>query len=146
MNETLTERVLMKRFEEVNVNFRTTWDLYLKFYTVFLTFDLAALAWVYGKDFNPHHRWPVPVAFIFQNVFVAITSGWMALYSKTVTSKIGGILGQLADLGDAHGESIDRARVLGVDLPISIAIWGGVANCVAVSMLAVIWALWWWIA
>jgi hypothetical protein len=145
MKDSVTERILMKRFEEVNVNFRTTWDLYLKFYTVFLTFDIAAFAWVYGKDFNPQHRWPVSVAFIFQKVLVAITSGSIARYSKTVMAKILGILNQLADLANQRGESIDRARVLGVDLPTSIAIWGGLANCAGVSVLGVIWALWWWI-
>jgi hypothetical protein len=34
--------LLKRRHEDVSTTFRTGWDLYIKFYTVFLTFSMAA--------------------------------------------------------------------------------------------------------
>src|SRR5580658_4185466 len=116
MHDTIAERVLLKRFDEVNVYFRTTWDLYLKFYTVFLTFDIAALAWVSNNHLEGKLRWPVAISFISQNILVAITSARMVCYSKGAPKKVKDILGQLTDIAASREETIDKDKALSVDI------------------------------
>jgi len=83
MSETVAERVLMQRFQEANVVFRTTWDLYLKFYTVFLTFDLAALAWVNGKPFQLAFEAPSPWrSSVRTYLSPSRAAGWCAIRRK----------------------------------------------------------------
>jgi hypothetical protein len=42
--------LLKRRHEDISSMFRTCWDLYIKFYTVFLTFSVAAMGWVVARD------------------------------------------------------------------------------------------------
>jgi hypothetical protein len=42
--------VLRSRYAELGLNLRAAWDVYIRFYTVFLTFSMAALAWTLACD------------------------------------------------------------------------------------------------
>src|SRR5256886_13984005 len=46
MSESPQEWILKRRHEDLGVTVRMCWDLYIKFYTVFLTFSVVGLGWV----------------------------------------------------------------------------------------------------
>src|ERR1700678_4188575 len=101
---TISEWLLKTRYAESQVNFRTIWDLYLKFYTVFLTVNVGALAWVYNNSTHITSRWPVSIAFIIQCLLAATTSGIMALQSKQTALRITSIVNGLGDVARLRNE------------------------------------------
>ena len=42
--------LIKRRHEDLSQTFRTSWDLYIKFYTVFLTFSIAALGLLLSRN------------------------------------------------------------------------------------------------
>jgi len=46
MNESPQEWILKRRHEDLGVTVRMCWDLYVGFYTVFLTFSVVGLGWI----------------------------------------------------------------------------------------------------
>jgi hypothetical protein len=46
MSESPQEWILKRRHEDLGVTVRMCWDLYIKFYTVFLTFSVIGLGWI----------------------------------------------------------------------------------------------------
>ena len=46
MSESTQEWILKRRHEDLGVTVRMCWDLYIKFYTVFLTFSVVGLGWI----------------------------------------------------------------------------------------------------
>jgi hypothetical protein len=133
------EWLLRKRYEETHLNFRTLWDLYLKFYTVFLTSNVAALAWVYSRGAGVVSRWPVSLAFFMQCVLVSVSSVLVAKWSKSSRAGIEGIVDAIGFLSSQKGEVSDKATLFAVDLPVGIACYGAYANSIGVLTLAVIW-------
>lgn len=139
MASEITEWLLKTRYTETQNNFRTLWDFYLKFYTVFLTANVAALAWVYSHAVDEGSRWPVAIAFIIQCSLVLTTSALMALQSTQVTNRTKEIVSELGRLANARGETWDSNAVFNIDLPVRMARYSGWANCLGVSTLGCIW-------
>lgn len=111
-------------YEQTCENFRKTWDLYIKFYTVFLTTNIAGLGLVSKYITSPEARTPIVAAFVIQNLFVAGTSIGISHYSSSVSRK----LTDMINLGK-HSTPI----------PSNLAFWGGYANSIASITLIVIW-------
>jgi hypothetical protein len=74
-----------------------------------------------------------------QGVLVSITSAMMARYSSRVAQDLGKVIDRLGELATADQRGRSLRDIFDVDLPITIARWGGWANCVGVSTLVLIW-------
>lgn len=72
--------------EEHTTWFRAVWDLYIKFYTVFLTVNFIAIGLVV-EHVSLNHRWPIVLAFVVQHIVSAGTAVFMAKYSTTIAGK-----------------------------------------------------------
>ena len=138
----IVEWALKTRLSEISINFRTTWDLYLKFYTVFLTFNVAALAWFFSSAHNwsSKAKWLIAGVFIMESVIVALTSAKIALYSGEVRRAISETVAELENMASREGEAIEGARIgFKTSLPLDIGAYSAWANFVGVLFVAVIW-------
>jgi hypothetical protein len=139
----VAEWILKARFAEVTVNFRTIWDLYLKFYALFLPFNIAALTWVFGRSFLVPTRSALALSFILQNVNLAVTSALMANHSRLTDTRVRTLLDRIVDLACARGEAIQRSAIVDVDIPTKMARWAGWANFWGMFFLIAIWVFYW---
>jgi hypothetical protein len=124
--------VLRRRHVELGLNLRAAWDIYIRFYTVFLTFSLAALAWTFSSERTPAIR-TVAWAFIGQTVLTAITSMLVALHSRQVLRDQTRIEALLLEV---EGTPIPTAPP---HISVPMALWAGGANCLAMTAMAVVW-------
>jgi hypothetical protein len=139
MPETEMQWLLRKNIEEISQNFRTVWDLYLKFYTVFLTFNIVAMAWLFGDKGRIQEGKPLyfmVTVFAIQCILTGITSGMVANYSKDTEAMLS--VAQERLLTYAKETTIGPLEYSG-GLPISLGQWGGWANCSSSILLMVAW-------
>jgi len=101
--------------------FLRTWTIYISFYTVFLTVNLAALGVVVEKISDAGSRRMVVIAFGAQNMISFCTAIGMSLFSVNVAPA-----GSLYD-----PSSLPPLHALGL--------WGGVANAVSHLLIAILW-------
>jgi len=66
------------------LQYRTVWDLYIKFYTVYLTFNAAAFGLTVQYVTNPNARSIVCVLFILQNLISGTTAYKIAQFSLNI--------------------------------------------------------------
>ena len=76
-----------KYFDEISLQFRTAWDIYIKWYTVFLTANVLALAGAV-QYVEPDNRLIVAITFCIQNVLALLTAVYMALFSRRTAERI----------------------------------------------------------
>lgn len=128
--------LLQKQYEAVNTNFRTAWDLYIKFYTVFLTFNVAALAALFSNSFTlvEKSKWLVIGAFALQDLLCAVTSGLMAKFSLRSGKQLEQARKALLQDRVEHGDGIPAAS-----LPVGLARWAGWANFGAMLAMVALW-------
>src|SRR5215467_13757228 len=88
MQESAQEWILKRRHEDLSLTFRSSWDLYIRFYTVFLTFSVIGLGWVLTGPAEirmvPRAKQVITIVFLIQTILTAVTSGAMALYTEHV--------------------------------------------------------------
>ena len=96
-------------YEETVKVFIHAWDLYVKFYTVFMTFNVTGLILAEHYIINPKQRSPVVVAFVVQNLLTLGTSFGIAMYTKetqkklsTVAEHLAGFHIQIAEVAKGH--------------------------------------------
>jgi len=82
-----TDWLARKQYEERGQNYRTVWDLYVKFYTVFLTVNIVGIG-VVVQHVAQTQRLPIIVAFIVQNLLSAGTAYYVAQFSKTASAEV----------------------------------------------------------
>jgi hypothetical protein len=135
--------VLQKQYEEVNTTFRSSWDLYITFYTVFLTFDIAAMAFIIGdKDKSEPmlaHRPLIVSVFLLQTLLTAITSAFMAVFSEDSLRLL-----EEARSALLRQDSTPEPEIPKISLPTALAKWAGWANCGAMVAMAIAWLLLAW--
>ena len=139
MNEKVHLWLRKKRYEELNTNFRTIWDLYIKFYTVCLTFNVAGLGlttqWIEQKN-----RWPVVIVFTLLNIITSITSAMMAKHSEKISLDIESTAKFICLQEEGAPLSFDKEdKVLKSPVPHSLAKYAGYANFFACLLLASCW-------
>ena len=85
MSESTQEWILKRRHEDLGVTVRMCWDLYIKFYTVFLTFSVIGLGWILTRPGDaqmiPRARQLIAVVFLIQTILTAATSAGIGLYT-----------------------------------------------------------------
>src|SRR5438270_4548142 len=88
MNESPQEWILKRRHEDLSLTVRTSWSLYMQFYTVFLTVSVVGLGWVLTRPADaaiaPRAKHVIAIVFVIQTLLTAITSVAMALYTMRV--------------------------------------------------------------
>lgn len=125
--------LIKRRHEDLSQTFRTSWDLYIKFYTVFLTFSITALGWLLTqKEPSPltaRSVATIATVFIVQTILTAITSAAMAVYSKRVAAS------------QQHLEAGLPGAPLKVKtaVPVQLTLWAGLANCAAMIGMTIVW-------
>jgi hypothetical protein len=125
--------VLRGRYAELGLNLRSAWDIYIRFYTVFLTFSIAALAWVFTYEKVTPALRMVAWTFFAQTAMTAVTSVLISLHScrvRRAQEQIEVLL--LAE---------EKSPLPNTPSPISVAMatWAGGANGLAMAGMAVIW-------
>ncbi len=126
-----------KQFDEICLQFRNTWDLYLKFYTVFLTFNITALGLTI-QFMSGVNRVPVIVVFLLQNVLSMITAIRISQFSRKMAIRLERICRNLMP------EALQSARVefrhlMDSPIPGELGYWGGIANAIAHVLMIVCW-------
>jgi hypothetical protein len=127
--------VLKQRTKELGTMFRTAWDIYIKFYTVFLTFSLAAMGWlIEHKITSSHSHKLLAGVFIGQSLLTSITSGAMGFYSYKVGKQLSEV--EITLLTGIHlPPALKRAQTI----PSGLGLWSGFANAVAMIGMSWVW-------
>jgi hypothetical protein len=137
MSESPQEWILKRRHEDLGVTVRMCWDLYIKFYTVFLTFSVVGLGWMLTRPGDvqivPRAKQVVAIVFLIQTVLTAVTSAGIALYTVHVAHDQDHIEGLLTQ-SHPGGRPPIRPAVSAL-----LAQWGGWSNCAAMLAMAVLW-------
>jgi hypothetical protein len=137
MNESPQEWILKRRHEDLGVTVRMVWDLYIKFYTVFLTFSVIGLGWILTRPGDipmvPRAKQVIAIVFVIQTLLTAITSAAIALYTVHVARDQGHIEDLLTQSHPGTRPSIKPA------VPAFLAQLGGWSNCAAMLAMAALW-------
>ena len=125
-----------KYFDEVSLQYRTIWDLYIKWYTVFLTANVLGLGATVQYVHSGKRTWIV-VAFVVQNMLAASTAVAIALYSRSSARRMTELASLIVSFGPPH-ESLSpelRKSPFAEDL----AFFAGLANALGNISLSVCW-------
>jgi hypothetical protein len=114
-------------YQETLKVYARVWDLYIKFYTVFMTANILGLGFVTERIHA--HRWPVIAAFCIQNVLVIGTSVRVAIYSGQTEEKLARVATFLA--GPNADPTSVKDVVAGSPVAGKLSKWAGYANCAA---------------
>ena len=118
-------------YEKRVAYFGTVWDMYLKFYTVFLTLNIAGIGLSVEHIKAPLDRWPVAFAFVVQNLLSTGTAIYVAFFSKNASLLVEELAREI---------SPEVSRIGGRSpLPSRLAQYGAWANAASHIVLIVIW-------
>ena len=138
---------LMKsRYSDLGTTFRTVWDLYIKFYTVFLTFNIAALGFFLSENgflvklgaMGSKHKLLVSV-FAVQSLLLGGTSILMATYSKRAADDQRRL--EIELLVEGAKEPVPGFRSV---FPLGLARWAALANATVMLGMVAIWMSMYW--
>jgi hypothetical protein len=137
MEESAHEWILKRRHEDLSLTVRTSWSLYIQFYTVFLTVSVVGLGWVLTRPADspiaPSAKHVIAIVFVIQTFLTAITSGAMALYTMHVAQNQEHIEKLLVQSNAA------ALPACGPAVPASLARFAGWFNCAAMLAMAALW-------
>jgi hypothetical protein len=137
MSESPQEWILKRRHEDPGLTVRMCWDLYIKFYTVFLTFSVIGLGWILMRPADlqmiPRGKQVIAIVFLIQTILTAITSAGSALYTVQVAHDQDHIEDLLTQ---SHPDGRPSVRPAVSSL---LAHWGGWSNCAAMLAMAALW-------
>ena len=137
MEESPHEWILKRRHEDLSLTVRTTWSLYIQFYTVFLTVSVVGLGWILTRPADaqivPRAKHVIAIVFVIQTLLTAITSVAMALYTSHVARQQEEIENCLVQ---SHAAALPAC---GPSVPASLARFAGWFNCAAMIAMAALW-------
>jgi hypothetical protein len=125
-------------FDQISINFRTVWDMYIKWYTVFLTVNILALAATVEKIDGVENWLIVAVAFSVQNALAMFTAIYIGYYSRHMEARIAKITLLLANARDPGADHF-VARLGGPPIPGELGYWSGWANALGNASLIACW-------
>jgi len=143
MSADLSTWAVQTRYDEVAVTFRSTWDLFLKFYTVFLTFNVISMAFIFDKDqhYTRASLWLITTAFVVICGFAVVTCYKMIEFSSGIAVAEKEAAKAVRDLALANGQTLNLQQCFKHSLPISLAVYSAKACVAGTSTLLVIWLL-----
>jgi len=116
--------VLKTQYEQIGTNFRTVWDIYIKYYTVFITLNFTALG-ITIQYIGTEHRLTLVVSFTIQNIFSTITALGVSAYSSYAAKQQKAIIDEVSQ----HLRLEDKARLpYETTIPVKLTYWAGIAN------------------
>ena len=121
-----------KKYDEINQYCRSCWELYLKFYTVFLTMNVAGLGLVV-QYIDMDRRWPIVAAFAIQNTLSAITAVSMGLYSRSAASQLIALCRKITGVTEFVAPASP--------VPAQLMWWAGLANAISSITLVLCWVV-----
>lgn len=125
----------LEQYRELNTNFRSLWDIYIKFYTVFLTANVLGIGVVIDRV-DPDNRPLIAAAFIAQNLLAAATAAGLATYGRTCRRRLEDTAALFAP------PTSDRAAASVLSrppIPDTLSTWAGAANIVSHIILIALW-------
>lgn len=122
-----------KDLDECSLQFRTVWDMYLKFYIVFLTVNGAALGLTVEKVETRVATVVIASAFIAHNLLAAGTALFISKYSIDISRRSREIA-----LFATGGKALPDV-LLESPLPSRVAWWGGLANFLGHVVFVALW-------
>lgn len=126
--------MLKKQYEEYLDELKISWEVYMKFYVVFLVVNLTAVGLVLEKVKDINSRALIASLFIAQNCITSITLIHMAGLGETGKNKIEKI--STALLNDSDGDKLPiEAPVL-----VETSYCGGMANTIACVAYMIAWS------
>jgi hypothetical protein len=128
--------LMEKQFEQVSRHLSDVWDLYLKFYTGFLTVNFAALAVAVQYIEEPNDRLPLTVAFIAQNILSLVTAIGIAKYTRFAYAKQRDVISLLAERESLTAKETEAAQS---SIPVQAGTWGGIANAASHVLFILCW-------
>jgi hypothetical protein len=131
------ELLAFEQYRELNSNFRSMWDVYIKFYTVFLTANVISIGVVIDRV-DPANRPLIAAAFIAQNILAALTSAGLAAYSRTCRARLAAAAELLTPvpIDSRQATALRRAPI-----PDVLGMWAGIANTIAHLALIAVWLI-----
>jgi hypothetical protein len=128
--------LIKKQLDELSIQFRAVWDLYVKFYTVFLTFTIASLGATIKYIDGPWAKAVIGLCFIAQNIVSGITAFRIAHYSLRTKGKAEDLAGAG---GQISGEEL-HSSVKTSTIPGELGYWAGMANVIVHALFVLLWA------
>jgi hypothetical protein len=116
-------------YQESITLFGQAWDIYIKFYTVFLTVNVTGLGLVAHFSPSRNSRIPMIAAFCIQNAISACVSAVMGSYGKQVDIRLGRVAEFLSSRQIIDGSVSDVTK--GSPVPSIVSKWAGYGNCIA---------------
>lgn len=132
--------LLKKLMEEHSLALRTVWDLYLKFYTVFLGFNIAAFAGTVQYITKQPGRRSVSEVFIAENMISLVTAVGMAIFSMRSSQAFARTCRHYASRLGLEPESAEQlGKLTDPPWPGTLGLWGGTANAISHFALGYAW-------
>jgi hypothetical protein len=139
-----TTWLLRSYYSETLKVYARVWDIYIKFYTVFLTANVIGLGLV--VQHVPVHRAPICWAFICQNIVTLVTSLSVGIYSRKTDESLVSLTDYLVridnEAAEQKGQRVhDNSFIHTLRSPVAgrLSMWAGVGNCVATVCTIVCW-------
>lgn len=133
---------LKKRYDDAIAQFRAIWDIYIKWYTAFIAFNVAALVFYFTAQLHKSPwRLCVAIFFIVQNLMCIATSSMMCAFSSNCTNQARRALRELQQRWSPQKE-VPHSSILASDLlPCLLPRLGAVFNAIGAFLLLAIWLL-----
>lgn len=126
-------------YKEQVAMFKTAWDIYIKFHTVFITVNVAALA-ATVQYIKPENRWPMVIAFVVQNLVSLGTAVAMSRFSRNCATRTHEAACEIVR-HEAGSDSASPAelRLWSSPVPATLGSWSGIANGIGYLSLIGCW-------
>lgn len=122
-----------KYFDEYSLQLRTSWDLYIKFYTAFLTMNIAALG-LTVQYIETDRRWPLVLLFVLQNFTSLLTAINMSYFTRRTEENIKALTLEIARKPIHKFSILSRSPVPG-----DLGFWAGWGNAFGLVMFIFCW-------
>ena len=134
--------VLDKYFDQLGGQFKFLWDVYIKFYTAFLLFNISGLgiAVKFAETLDNKQRWVIVGVFLIQNIFCSIISFMVGSYSCQTAKRMRDLGLEMAKKENTFDHNF-LIHIEKTPIPGELGKWVGYANGVAQIALAIFWAL-----
>lgn len=131
--------IITELLKELSQQFRTVWDIYIKFYTAFLVFNMAGLGLVAEKVKDRRAKIWIMWAFIVQNVLSGITAITIAFYSQNLALRAQTLMIELISRKGGRADDLQTLAFTETPFPGALGLWGGIANGVSHIFFIVSW-------
>ena len=131
--------LLKWQVEDLGTHFRAVWDLYIKFYTAFLTVNVSALT-LTVQFIDVAKRGPIIFTFAILNLAEFVTALLLGWYSKSVAKRQKRISCELLSIDHETGK---LNHLTDSAIPGNLASWSAYIGALSHILLMICWALLW---